>query len=282
MRMIAVANMKGGVGKTTTSIVLADALSVAGRRVLALDLDPQANMSWALLSPIRFRQHGEATLTRWLTRVARNERESFSSALESVGLETANGRRADLQLAVSDTKMRFSEMAFDGPPTTEKALALYEAFGDAIERAKPSFDVCVMDCSPALSALTLAGLRHATAIVVPTPLNRLCLESLETFRQRAIVELLKLSTPLYVVPTRVGRAGGTAEQNEVRRLLRSRQEAGAWKIVDPEFRECAAYTRALDPPESGPFRNLRSKYGSQRGDLPLFYRSLVNNGALHE
>lgn len=290
MQKIAIANMKGGVGKTTTAIILADALSAVARRsVLALDLDPQANMSWALLSPSRFQSHGESTLTRWLKRVsARSADNTFSDALEVVGLRPDSAGKAglaaqsNLQLAVADTRMRFAEMEFDGRPTEPAPKRLHRAFTQALEAASPNFDFCVMDCCPALSALTLVGLQHADAIVVPTPLNRLCLESLETFRERAVNELLNLSTPIFVVPTRVGRSGGAAEQANVRETLRRREAEGAWTVIDPEFKECAAYTRALDPPETGAFQSLRSKYGNQRADLNRLYSSLIDKGAIHE
>lgn len=290
MRSIAVANMKGGVGKTTTAIVLADTLSaVARRRVLALDLDPQANLSWALLSPNRFRNHGDATITRWLRRIKDDvDSNTFSGALEKVGLRVGPNNsagpnpQANLQLAVADTRMRFAEMEFEGRLADGPPRALRNAFKKSLDVAASNFDFCVMDCSPALSALTLVGLMHADAIVVPTPLNPLCLESLETFRERAVLDLLKLNTPVFVIPTRVGRSGGATEQQAVRNLLRQREKQGAWTILDPEFAECAAYTRALDPPEAGGFESLQSKYGAKRADLERLYSSLTAKGVINE
>lgn len=289
MRKIAVANMKGGVGKTTTAIVLADTLSaVAHKSVLALDLDPQANLSWALLSPTRFQAHGEATLTRWLRQISNNAANgSFTEFTEAVGLKEEAGQgtaaaQASLQLAVADTKMRFAEMEFEGRLDEPAPTQLNNAFVNALQASQSNHDICIMDCCPALSALTLAGLRNADAIIVPTPLNRLCIESLETFRTRAVQELLKLATPMYVLPTRVGRHAGRTEQAQARTHLRDGAKAGHWKILQPEFKECTPYMRALNPPEHGGYKTLRSKYGSQRADLDALYASLKAQGVLDD
>jgi cellulose biosynthesis protein BcsQ len=290
MRIIAVANMKGGVGKTTTAIVLADTLSaVMGKRVLALDLDPQANLSWALLGPTPFSDHNSAaTLTRWIEELAKGRNGSIASALEDVGLSlpagwfTPNSRRtrAPLKLAVATTRMRFAEMRFEGPVEQDPSLVLQEQLGSALDGISGAFDVCIMDCSPALSALTRAGLRLADAIVIPTPPNALCLESLETFRTDGLRDLLKVSSPLYVVRTRVGQALGRAEQAAILTRLNERERAGLITQLRPDFPESVHYMRALNPPEIGPHRTLRSKYRARADDLNAFARSIEEKGLL--
>lgn len=287
MRTIAVANMKGGVGKTTTAIVLADTLSaILGKRVLALDLDPQANLSWALLGPTPFHNHSPAaSFTRWLADTAEGRPASLAAAFESVGLKVDAGlgepaRRADLRIAVSTTRMRFAEMNFEGPATNDPSLKLSKKLAAALDEVSGNFDFCVMDCSPALSALTRAGLRLADAVLVPTPLNSLCLESLETFRNEGMRELLGLSTPLYVVRTRVGRSMGRAEQNSIVTQLMERQNQGLLKLLRPDFPEAVQYMRAMNPPELGATRTLKSKYKDRVDDLRAFAASLQNEGAL--
>jgi chromosome partitioning protein len=284
MKIIAVGNMKGGVGKTTTAIVLADTLSaILGKRVLALDLDPQANLSWALMGPTPLsRRAANATMTRWLEDAAKSREGSLAGALEPVGLMKGGlmraSERANLQLAVSTTRMRFAEMAFEGAGKADPSLVLSEKLGQALERISPSFDYCVMDCSPALSALTRAGLRLAHAIVIPTPLNALCFESQEVFRKLALRDMLKLETPIYIVRTRVGASSGRAEVNAIVTRLIEHEADGSFKQIQPDFVECVDYMRALNPPELGPHKTLRAKYGKREGDLRVLAESLKRHG----
>jgi len=292
MKKIAIANMKGGVGKTTTSIILADALSaIGGKRVLALDLDSQANLSWALLSPDRLDSHAPAaTMTRWLEDAAKEQPSDMASKLEDVGLRPEREWLSSwwrpnidpvLRLAISNTKLRFAELEFEGPKAVDERKALSEKLSNAVEALSDNHDYMIMDCSPALSALTRAGLRIADAIIVPTPLNHLCLSSLITFQEVALNELLEVSeTPLYVVATRVGAASGKREAVDVRQRLREGERNGRWTYLSSEFPENVEYTRALNPPVSGPHQTLSSRYGKRRSDLKNFLKSLEDNGVI--
>lgn len=292
MKKIAIANMKGGVGKTTTSIILADALSaIGGKRVLALDLDSQANLSWALLSPDRLDHHISAsTMTRWLEDVLGGQKSDLSSKLEKVGLKPERNilpswwRKSiepSLHLAVSNTKMRIAELSFEGPIEHDQNTKLKEHLENALNALAPNYDYLIMDCSPALSALTRAGLRLADSIIVPTPLNNLCLSSLNTFQNIALKELLEIpDTPLFVVATRVGAASGKQEAMTIRNYLREGAKKGRWTFCKTEFRESVEYTRALTPPITGPHQTLRSRYGSKRSELKEFLQSLEDIGVL--
>lgn len=286
MKVLAIANMKGGVGKTTTAIVLADTLSaIMNKRVLALDLDPQANMSWALMGPTPFENHAAASsMTRWLEQVARGADASLAGTLEHVGLWKDRflrpSERATLQLSVATTKMRFAEMAFEGPRDTDPSVGLTHSLRQALDRIGKNFDYCVLDCSPALSALTRAGLRLADAIIVPTPLNALCFESLEVFRTLGVRDLLGLSTPIYVVKTRVGASMGRAEQNAIITRLIEREADRLITQLSPDFVETVDYMRALNPPELGPHKTLQAKYGDRDADLKAFAESLKKRGVV--
>lgn len=286
MKVLAVANMKGGVGKTTTAIVLADTLSaVLGKRVLALDLDPQANLSWALMGQTPFTNHAaHASMTRWLENAANGSFGSLAGTLEPVGLWKDRymrpAERADLQLSVATTRMRFAEMKFEGPVEADPSVRLAEMLREALERISFNFDYCVLDCSPALSALTRAGLRLADSILIPTPLNALCFESQEMFRTLGVRELLNLNSPVFVVRTRVGPSMGRAEQNTISTRLLEREAEGILTQLTPDFAECVEFMRALTPPETGPHKTLNAKYGSRRGDLVTFGESLTRRGVI--
>ncbi len=249
----------------------------------------QANLSWALMGPTPFYNQAEAaTLTRWVEYAATGIIGSLAPALEDVGLWLPAGwltpqsarRRAWLKLAVASTRMRFAEMKFEGPIENDPALRLQAIMRNELKELASAFDVCVMDCSPALSALTRAGLRLADAIVTPTPLNALCFESLEAFRTDGLRDLLQIRAPIYVVRTRVGQALGRAEQNAIVTRLTERENAGIITQLRPDFSESVHYMRALNPPEVGPHRTLRAKYGPRMDDLRTFARSIEDKGLL--
>lgn len=286
MKILAVANMKGGVGKTTTSIVLADTLSaLLGKKVLALDLDPQANLSWAMLGPTAFYNHApSASMARWLQDAADGGSPSLAGTLEDVGLwggeEEPHAGRAVVKLAVATTQMRFGEMEFEGPSHADPSFKLTEQLRRALREIQRNFHYCVVDCSPALSALTRAALRLADAIIVPTPLNSLCFESQEVFRTLGVRKLLNLNTRIFVARTRIGAAQGRKEQNSIATRLLERENDGLITQLSPDFAECVDYSRALNPPELGPFRTLKSKYGPRVDDLRAFADSLQQHGVI--
>lgn len=286
MKIIAVANMKGGVGKTTTSIILADTLSaILGQRVLALDLDPQANFSWAMLGQSAFYNHSpSASMARWLEEAAKDASPSLAGTLEDVGLwggsEAPRTERSVVKLAVATTEMRFGEMEFEGPRGNDPSHRLTEHLKRALREVQRNFHYCVVDCSPALSALTRAALRLADSIIVPTPLNALCFESQEVFRTLGVRQLLDLQTPIFVVRTRVGAAQGRKEQNTIATRLIEREGDGLITQLSPDFPECVDYMRALTPPELGPYQTLKSKYGARVDDLRAFGQSLQDHGVV--
>lgn len=290
MKKIAIANLKGGVGKTTTAIVLADVLSaLAGKRVLSLDLDSQANMSWALLAPQPFADiEANATLAEWLGMLGAPDRQRLASFLVDVGL-TPRANRITLpnmaapppivhHMTVSNTKMRFAEMEFEGPLSDDPSNRISDALNEDLDQLSGTFDYCIMDCSPALSAMTRAGLRIADNVIIPTPLNRICIQSSKNFQDFAMRDALNLAdTPCFVVITRVGASGGKEEMGQARTRLQELQSAGRWKILSPEFKENVKLTRALDPPELMPYQTLKNKYGNQLSSLKNFLESLKNN-----
>jgi hypothetical protein len=92
--------------------------------------------------------------------------------------------------------------------------------------------------------------------------------------------MLNLSTPIYVVRTRVGAAMGRAEQNIIATRLIERQNDGLLTQLSPDFVESVEYMRALSPPELGPARTLRAKYGKKVDALRAFGESLRANGVV--
>lgn len=150
MRKIAIVNMKGGMGKTTTAIHLAAALAARGHRVLLIDTDPQGNVGHAL------NVHPERTLYHLM----RDE-----ATLESIIVPNVR-ERLDV---IASTTVAFSlEQQLAGAPQRETILSRRL-------RRLPAYDVVVLDSSPAMSLLTYNALLFAEEVVVPVGMDSMAI-----------------------------------------------------------------------------------------------------------
>jgi chromosome partitioning protein len=169
-RVIAIANQKGGVGKTTTAINLGTALAAIGEQVLILDLDPQGNASTGLGIDRRSRRHstydvlmGEATLRDAVLPTAVPRLSIAPSTLDLSGLE----------LEVSQERDRAFRL--------RTALAPLRAV-DATPRVG-EFSYVLIDCPPSLNLLTVNAMAAADAILVPLQCEFFALEGLSQLLQ---------------------------------------------------------------------------------------------------
>ena len=159
--VVALANQKGGVGKTTTALNLGSALAQVGHRVLVVDLDPQGNASTGLNISRRDRAPGCYRLLTGRATAAECVRDTVTPNLFVVPAE------ADLAGA---------EVELVGQIRREYRL---HAALDAIE----GYDVLLIDCPPSLGLLTLNGLVAATSILVPLQCEFFALEGLSQLAQ---------------------------------------------------------------------------------------------------
>src|SRR3984893_622184 len=160
-RVLAVANQKGGVGKTTTAINLGTALAAIGEEVLIIDLDPQGNASTGLGIDRRNRQHStydvlidEATLRAAIVPTAVPRLHLAPSTLDLSGLELEIGQARDRAFRL------------------RSALAPLNASGTA------KFTYVLVDCLPSLNLLTVNAMAAANAILVPLQCEFFALEGL--------------------------------------------------------------------------------------------------------
>jgi cellulose biosynthesis protein BcsQ len=154
---IAVANNKGGAGKTTAIAHLAEALAARGRRVLAVDLDPQANLSRRL-------GYGEADLTEMVTAaevVAANQKGCAADAVVgcrwTLPADPDLAARIDLVPARYDLEARVAEAG---------QLGSHERLDVALTGVAEDYDVTLLDCPPSLGHLTQLGLAAADTVVL--------------------------------------------------------------------------------------------------------------------
>ncbi|NQX85531.1 MAG: ParA family protein [Flavobacteriaceae bacterium] len=156
-KIIAIANQKGGVGKTTTSVNLAASLGVLEKKVLLIDADPQANASSGLGIDVESVEMGTYQL---LEHAASAEDCIISSNAPNVDIIPAHIDLVAIEIELVDKKKR------------EYMLK------KAISHLKSKYDYILIDCAPSLGLLTLNALTSADAVIIPIQCEYFALEGL--------------------------------------------------------------------------------------------------------
>lgn len=161
-RILALANQKGGVGKTTTTINLATALAACGRRVLIMDLDPQGNASTGL---------GVGRENRRLT--------SYDVLVNSVSVaeSTVKTLVPGMFLVPSSLDLSGAEIELVDQARREYRLR------DALASVLADYEYVLIDCPPSLGLLTLNAMVAADAVIVPLQCEFYALEGLSHLLQ---------------------------------------------------------------------------------------------------
>jgi chromosome partitioning protein len=156
-RVYAFANQKGGVGKTTTAVNLAASIANAGRKVLLVDMDPQANATSGTGFP-------KGTVTEGIYEALSGER-SIRELLQLTEIP-------NLYLCPSTRHLSGAEVELVNIENRHRKLV------EAIEPVRDQFDYMIIDCPPSLGMLTLNALTAASAVVIPMQCEYYALEGL--------------------------------------------------------------------------------------------------------
>ena len=156
-RIIAIANQKGGVGKTTTAINLSSSLASMGKKVLSLDMDPQGNMTSGLGVD---KDEAEKTVYDLIIGNAEVEECICKDALDNIDVLPSN------------INLSAAEIELIGVENKEYILK------NEIDKIKDNYDFIIIDCPPALSMLTINAMTTADSVIVPIQCEYYALEGL--------------------------------------------------------------------------------------------------------
>lgn len=175
VRIIAVANQKGGVGKTTTAINLSACLAEAGKKTLIIDADPQGNTTSGL-------------------GLDKNsiEKTMYSILLEESSVEETIAKTCveNLDIIPSNINLSGAEIELIGHDKREYILS------EAMKNIKGNYDFIIIDCPPSLNLITINSLTAADTVLVPIQCEYFALEGLEQLLHTIGLVKQRLNTSL--------------------------------------------------------------------------------------
>ena len=181
-KVIAVSNNKGGTAKTTTAATISVGLARAGKRVLAVDNDPQGHLSMCL--GVEYPGDLEITLGTIMEKIINDEEFSKDEGI----IEVEN----NLYLMPTNLKYSGLELALFSAMNRERVLQEY------ISEVSPDYDFIIIDCQPTLGLLTINALTAAHSVLVPVQAEKLAVDGLQQLIQAVGMVKRKLNRGLEI------------------------------------------------------------------------------------
>ncbi|NWG52374.1 MAG: ParA family protein [Hydrogenophilaceae bacterium] len=270
-RIVSVINMKGGVGKSTTTVSLAETLAVHHRRrTLVIDLDPQTNASIMLAGPEKWNELREAerTLDFYFEAYALQEKPKPFKSLVEHKVTDLKGK-PDVALCAAAPEFRIVERDMienfvkRGFHIDAIQKWICERFAHGLRSVMNETDVILVDCPPGISLFAEAALIAADAIIVPTIPDYVSRLGLITFRRRAlrlINERRGGPSNLFVVATKY------EDEMSLHRseagLLKDNLGEAMFDVRIPQHVDIARAAEWSDSP-----RTFEQKYGAMAGTV---------------
>lgn len=164
-KIISIANQKGGVGKTTTTLNLGTALALNGHKVLLIDLDPQANLS----SYLGFDGDGKPTISHMMLSIANNVKVSNEDFKSCVRVSEQN----KISFIPSDINLANAESYLMNALSRETVLKRILTTENTAE-----FDYILIDCLPSLGILLINALTTSNNVIIPVQTQKFAFEGL--------------------------------------------------------------------------------------------------------
>lgn len=159
---IAVGNFKGGVGKTTTAMTLAQGLSLRGHRVLAVDLDPQGSLT----TFFGFLPDAEIEDQHTVAPLCHGDAEDVAYAIRPTYWD-------GVDLIPASPTLFSAEFALPARQSRDHRFAFWDVLNQGLQAVRGDYDVIIVDTAPALSYLTINAFFAAEGMIVPMPPNAL-------------------------------------------------------------------------------------------------------------
>ena len=197
MEIVSIFNLKGGVGKTTTTHSLASALRELGKKVLVIDIDPQSSLTFLIT------QEEPSRTTRDVLKSSRKLRECITEG------EIFDYIGSTLELVLAEQELSH---------TWNRENALKEAFIES--NIENDYDYCLIDCPPSMGVFSLNALTASHSLIIPCQCELLALQGMDILFQAIKVPMMKLNKNLKIrgiIPTLL--SGRTKLSKEVYEML---------------------------------------------------------------
>jgi chromosome partitioning protein len=253
-KTVAFANMKGGVGKTTLAISIAEASVAQGKSVLLIDLDMQINASMTIagdrvedMLPWRRQQTIEDYLEeRWQNRNPK----AMSFVDQSRGVHLLSGSPG---VTLFERRM----LVWRDTVFAARNVIKFWMF-DVLDEARAQYDLIICDCPPGLSLLAEAAVAAADVIVVPQVPDRLSTQGLQLYSKylREDLELTKVAERTAVFINMMDSRTAVARDYADAIRREATNATFPYRVFQTEYADAVAFKRAMDRPRRLPFREI--------------------------